>query len=31
MDGIEYRREAGENVLRLTKRLGDRAGSKSIC
>ena len=31
LDGIQYRREAGENVLRLTKRLGGPAGPKSIC
>jgi anti-sigma regulatory factor (Ser/Thr protein kinase) len=31
LDGIHYRREAGENVLCLTKRLGGPAGSKSIC
>ena len=31
LDEIQYRREAGENVLLLTKRLGGPAGSKSIC
>jgi sigma-B regulation protein RsbU (phosphoserine phosphatase) len=31
LDEIQYRREAGENILRLTKRLGGPAGSKSIC
>jgi anti-sigma regulatory factor (Ser/Thr protein kinase) len=31
LDEIQYRREADENVLRLTKRLGGPAGSKSIC
>ena len=31
MDGIQYVREAGENVLRLTKRLGKAAGQESIC
>lgn len=28
MDEIRYRREAGENILRLTKRLTPSAGSK---
>ena len=28
MDEIRYRREAGENILRLTKRLSPSAGSK---
>ena len=31
VDEICYRREAGENLLRLTKRLGGAAGSKSTC
>jgi anti-sigma regulatory factor (Ser/Thr protein kinase) len=31
LDGIQYRREAGENILRLTKQLGGPAGSKTIC
>ena len=31
IDEVRYRREAGENVLRLTKRLGGAAGSKSTC
>jgi anti-sigma regulatory factor (Ser/Thr protein kinase) len=31
VDEIQYQREAGENVLRLTKRLGGPTGSKSIC
>jgi len=30
-DEIQYRREAGENILRLTKRLGGPTGSVSIC
>ena len=30
-DEIQYRREAGENVLRVTKRLGDPASAKSTC
>lgn len=28
MDEIQYKRESGENVLRLTKRVGDDAGAK---
>jgi anti-sigma regulatory factor (Ser/Thr protein kinase) len=31
LDEIQYRREAGENILRLTKRLDGPAGPKSIC
>jgi len=30
-DEIRYTREAGENVLRLTKRLGEAEGPKSVC
>ena len=30
-DEIRYTREGGENVLRLTKRLGGADGSKSVC
>ena len=28
MDEIQYKRESGENVLRLTKRVGNDAGAK---
>lgn len=31
VDEIQYRRDAGENILRLTKRLGGTAGAKPIC
>ena len=31
MDEVGYRREPGENVLRLTKRFGGAGGSKSTC
>jgi len=31
MDEIRYRREADENILRLTKHLGGEAGAKTIC
>ena len=31
LDEIQYRREAGENVLRLAKRLDGPAGPKPIC
>ncbi len=29
-DEIRYRREAGENILRLTKRLGEARGQRSL-
>lgn len=31
LDEIQYRREAGENILRLVKQLGGETGSESIC
>jgi serine/threonine-protein kinase RsbW len=31
VDEIRYKRDAGENVLRLTKRLGGATDAKSIC
>jgi len=31
LDEIRYTREGGVNILRLTKRLGETAGPKSIC
>jgi serine/threonine-protein kinase RsbW len=31
LDEIQYRREADENILRLTKQLGGAVSAKSIC